>query len=325
MALLEIKNLNRKVKDFELKNINLSINQGEYYTLLGRSGGGKTMLLEALAGFVKTQGEICFQNNPISHLPPEARSIGFVYQNFALFPNLNVKQNITFSSRYKKLQNSEGFLKELVEFLNLKHLLNRNPKKLSGGEKQRVAIARALFSRPKILLLDEPLSAVDPTLRNSIMKFLKQIHKKYKLTTIHVTHNFREASYMSDKIAIIIDGQILQKGRAKEVLTRPKDIHVAKFLGFKNILCVSLLDGLDVKATDKTHFTIDPSNIQITKTKTTLKATIEECMGIADHYKIFAKCKGEQVFIKSLPKDYAGFEEGEQVFLKIDTKDVHLL
>jgi len=324
--LFEVENLNYEIENFKLENINFKVNQGEYFILLGQSGSGKTLLLESIAGLNSATGKINFENKDISKIAPEKRDIGFVYQDFALFPNLNVRDNIMFSSRYKQIENPEQNLHDLADFLGLMPLLDRKIDNLSGGERQRVAIARALFSKPKILLLDEPLSAIDPTFRNSIMKFLKDIHRKYNLTIIHVTHNFREASYLADRIAIVMDGKIKQVGVASEVLNNPTSIEVAKFLGFKNILPSSILMQDDEKL-----FSVDPNAILVSKDKLqndyVFKGQLEECMGIIDHYKIFIKVGEEQFFAKILKRDYKGCyaDRGESIYIGFDKKDVSYL
>jgi len=261
----------------------------------------------------------------ISLSTSEKRDIGFVYQDFALFPNLNVEQNIKFSARYKKIDKADELFADIIDFLHLENLLKRDTKELSGGEKQRVSIARALFSRPKILLLDEPLSAIDPTFRNAIMKSLKDIHKRYNLTTIHVTHNFREASYLADKIAIIFDGKIQQVGKAEEVLNNPANIDVAKFLGFKNIFPTKFLDF----STTEKVFSVDPNVIKVSKDKTIIadyiyEGILDECMGIVDHYKLFITVKGCQFFIKILKREYEGCyaDTGGHINIGFDKKDV---
>ena len=174
---------------------------------------------------------------------------------------MNVEENIIFAGRYKEIEEKEDHFKDITDFLELRDLLERSISNLSGGEKQRIAIARAIYAKPKILLLDEPLSAIDPTFRNSIMKKLKEIHRRYDLTTIHVTHNFREASYLADKIAIIMDGSIEQIGSPDEVLNHPKNIEIAKFLGFKNIFPTTLLS----KQSKAEYFSVDPNLIRIVK------------------------------------------------------------
>lgn len=323
MKLLEVKNLSYKLGNFKLDNINFNVNEGEYFVLLGQSGSGKTLLLESIAGFNKVEGEINFGGSDISKFPPENREVGFVYQDFALFPNLNVQENIMFSQKYKKIKNPEETLLDIADFLGLKPLLKRRITNLSGGERQRVAIARALFSKPKILLLDEPLSAIDPTFRNSIMKFLKDIHKKYNLTTIHVTHNFREASYLADRIAIVMNGQIKQIGTAEDVLNGPASLKVAEFLGFKNILSSTLLGK-----NDKKQFSVDPNGIYISKDKINkdyvFKGQIEECMGIIDHYKIFIKINDVQLFAKILKREYQECysNKDESIYVGFDERDI---
>ena len=240
--MLQIKDLFLKKGKFKLNILSLDIDKNEYFVLLGKTGSGKTILLESIAGFQKIEGEIIFEGKDITNLPPNKRNFGFLYQDFALFPHLNVEQNIRFSEKYHK--KNEALFEDLINFLQITHLLKRNIKNLSGGEKQRVALARAIYSQPKVLLLDEPLSAVDPTIRNEIMKNLKELPQRYDLSVIHVTHNFREASYLADRLGIILKGMLLQKGDAKEVLKNPNSLEVAKFLGFKNLFDISLFEVL---------------------------------------------------------------------------------
>lgn len=328
MSYLKIENLSSRVDDFLLDDVNLNIEKNEYFVLLGQSGSGKTRLLETIAGLNDCTGSIKYKDEEISLLASEKREIGFVYQDFALFPNLNVEKNIKFSARYKKIKNEKELFEDIVDFLKLGHLLSRETKDLSGGEKQRVAIARALYSRPKILLLDEPLSAIDPTFRNSIMKSLKDMHKRYDLTTIHVTHNFREASYLADKIAIIMDGKVQQIGKAENVLNHPDNINVAKFLGFKNIFPTTILGS----STEKKFFSVDPNVIKVSNkgevdAKYCFDAEIEECMGVVDHYKLFVNVLGHQFFIKILKRDYEGCyaDNGKIIKIGFDEKDISFI
>ena len=325
MSYLKLENLSSKIGNFLLDNINLSIKKNEYYVLLGQSGSGKTKLLETIAGLNTSTGNIYYKNKDISLLPTESRDIGFVYQDFALFPNLNVEKNIKFAARYKKIEDSLTLFADIINFLKLEDLLKRDINQLSGGEKQRVAIARALYLRPKILLLDEPLSAIDPTFRNSIMKNLKAIHKRYDLTTIHVTHNFREASYLATNIAIIMNGQIKQIGKAQDVLNKPLNVEVAKFLGFKNIFPSKLLD---IKISLK-FFCIDPNFISISSIKNMqtdfiFEGILEECMGVVDHYKVFVNVLEYQFFIKVLKKNYQDCfsNTGNVLYIGFDKKDI---
>ncbi|MFT7002906.1 MAG: molybdate/tungstate transport system ATP-binding protein [Sulfurimonas sp.] len=305
MDYLKIQNLSSNIGEFSLKNINLDIHNNEYFVLLGQSGSGKTMLLETIAGLNPCSGNIIFKGDDISKVPTEKRDMGFVYQDFALFPNLSVEKNIRFSAKYKKIEDADELFHDVVKFLKLENLLSRDTQDLSGGEKQRVAIARAIFSRPKILLLDEPLSAIDPTFRNAIMKSLKDIHKRYNVITIHVTHNFREASYLADRIAIIMDGEIKQVGDTSNILNNPKNTEVAEFLGFKNIFPTSMLGH---ESSSKV-FSVDPNAIRVSKSNNMnrdyiFEGVIDECMEIIDHYKLFVTANQSQFFIKILKRDY---------------------
>lgn len=325
MGYLKIENLTSKVDNFILDDVNLTIEKNEYFVLLGQSGSGKTRLLETIAGLNDCSGSIFYKDENISILPSEKRDIGFVYQDFALFPNLSVEKNIKYSARYKKIENAKEHFADIVDFLKLGGLLSRATTELSGGEKQRVAIARALYSRPKILLLDEPLSAIDPTFRNSIMKSLKDIHKRYDLTTIHVTHNFREASYLANKIAIIMDGKIQQVGSADDVLNHPTNIKVAKFLGFKNIFPATMLGF----SSSSKFYSVDPNVIKVSnngdlEAEYVFEGEIEECMGIVDHFKIFVNVHGHQFFIKILKRDYEGCysDNGKIIKIGFDKKDI---
>jgi len=319
--MLEIKNLFLEKGDFSLKNINFNVDKNTYFVLLGQTGSGKTLLLESIAGFHKIKGNIFLNNKNITITPPEKRNFGFVYQDFVLFPNLNVEKNIRYSEKFKG--KDENLFNDLINFLNIKHLLKRKIKHLSGGEKQRIAIARTIYSRPKILLLDEPLSAIDPTMRNEIMKNLKELPKRYNLSVIHVTHNFREASYLGDFLGIMLNGELIQKGETKEVLNNPLSIEVAIFLGFKNLFNVSLLGFNSNK-----FFSVDPNNILISLKKENydycFEGEVEEIMGITDHYKVFVNINGNSFFVKVSKYSFEklNLKKNQKIYLCFNKKDI---
>jgi molybdate/tungstate transport system ATP-binding protein len=333
MSSLQIEKLSHRINGFALRNIDLQIDKGAYFVLLGPSGSGKTRLLESIAGLNPSSGSIRFEETLLSDRTPEARQIGFVYQDFALFPNLNVEENIRFSGKYRKIENVEEHFRDITDFLDIGSLLQRKIGELSGGEKQRVALARALYAKPKILLLDEPLSAIDPTFKNSIMKRLKEIHRHYGLTTIHVTHNFREASYLADKIAIIMEGEIRQVGAPNEVLNRPKNMQIAQFLGYKNIFPTTLLG----ERNGEKYFSIDPNHIAILDIEECdtkafrFDGVVEECVWVTDHFKLYVRAGENLFFIKILKTSKTQSEKGcpaqsgDLVTIGFDQKDIYYI
>jgi len=282
---VEIRGLSLDLGDFRLRDIDLSITEGEYFVILGPTGAGKTVLLEALAGLVRpSRGKILFDGVNVTHLPPEQRGIGFLYQDYALFPHLSVAQNIGYGLRLRGVAQDETKrrVSQISELLGIGHLLHRSPGTLSGGEQQRVAMARALIVEPKLLLLDEPLSALDPELRLELQRELLRIHEAYGATTLHVTHNFEEAVAMADRIAVVHQGQVVQVGTPENIFRRPSSEFVARFVGVRNIFQGHLhvveagfqrlrLNGLEIAiATDfkqdgQVHCSIRPEDIIVSR------------------------------------------------------------
>ena len=209
--MLKIKNISLDLGDFSLKNINLNIPLGEYFVILGPSGNGKTVFLETLAGMYESfKGEVIYGDKIISNIEMEKREIGFVYQKHELFNFLNVENNIAFGLKVKG--EKKDIIKEKVDrylkIFKIENLRNRFPKHLSGGESQRVALARALITSPTLLLLDEPLSALDKITKDILIKELTDINEKFKTTVIHVTHDINEAIYLADKVGIMKNGKL---------------------------------------------------------------------------------------------------------------------
>jgi len=234
--MIKIDNLNIEFDSFSLKNISITVKKGEYFMLLGASGAGKSVILECIAGLIKQKnGQIFLNNVDISREPIGKRKVGIVFQEAALFPHFTVKDNIAFPLKNRKIKKNEIERKVILSAteMNVKHLLNRYPETLSGGEKQRVALARTLAAEPDILLLDEPLSAIDIGLRAEIRTLLRRLNQKGQ-TIIHVTHDYEEAISLASQIAIINNGEIIQTGTPKYVFTHPKNKFVAQFGGIKN-------------------------------------------------------------------------------------------
>lgn len=231
--MLEIKDIQLKLGQFTLDYINIKIELGEYFVILGPSGSGKTVLLETIAGlYIPAKGEIYYNDENITLFPPEKRNIGFVYQNYELFPHMTVEENITFGLRIRKI-NKEIISKKLhnlVSMLKISHLLKRYPDKLSGGEKQRVALARALIISPKILLLDEPMSALDMMTRLTLQQEIKNIHKEFNSTIVHVTHDIEEAMFLADRIGIMDNGRLIQVSKTEDIFNGANSLFLETFL-----------------------------------------------------------------------------------------------
>ncbi|HUU64445.1 MAG TPA: ABC transporter ATP-binding protein [Dehalococcoidia bacterium] len=244
--MIEIKKLTVNLGDFLLDGIDLRVEKGEYFIILGPTGAGKTVLLEAIAGLHPVRsGEIWLDGRDVTRLEAEKRGIGFVYQDYALFPHLTVKGNLLFGLRRRKLPKEErGRVMEwMAELLGISHLLERSPDTLSGGERQKVALARALSTSPEVLLLDEPLSALDPQHREGVQQELRQIHRRLKQTAIHVTHDFEEAIAMGDRIAVLGEGRIQQIGTPDEIFRQPNSEFVARFAMTRNIFTGEVRGG----------------------------------------------------------------------------------
>ena len=235
MILLE--NIQIQVPGFSVTDVNLTIETGEFFALLGPTGSGKTLILETIAGLMPARsGRIVIDGREVTGSPPESRNVGMVYQDSALFPHLSVEKNIHYGLRYGR--GDDGNLKrlaELIERLGIGHLMKRSVLHLSGGEKQRVALARALATRPAVLLLDEPLSALDSAFREEVRRALKNLHGSLGTTFILVTHDFSEALYLADNAAVISKGRLQQVGRVQEIFRQPANPFVAGFVGMKNI------------------------------------------------------------------------------------------
>jgi molybdate/tungstate transport system ATP-binding protein len=255
-----IENLSRDWKQFKLKDINLEVRDNEYFVILGPSGSGKTMLLELIAGmWGPDSGKVYIDNQDITEFSLEKREVGFVYQNYMLFPHKTVFENIAFGLKLRKVSKDEIRIKvnEMMDLLGISHLSDRMPRTLSGGEQQRTALARALIIYPKILLLDEPLSALDRKTKEDLIHQMKVINNEFDVTIIHVTHNFDEALQLADRIAIIEEGGISQVGNPDEIFRKPVNGFVADFVGVENIL-----KGVAFP-TDEKLTIIDTGNIQI--------------------------------------------------------------
>lgn len=230
--MLELRKIRKSYDGIEvLKNINLKINKGEIVSILGPSGCGKTTLLNLILGLTDvSEGRIFFEGEDITQMPMEKRGFNIVFQDYALFPNLNVYENIVYGLKNKPNISTTKEVQDLINLLGLGKHLNKQIEELSGGQKQRTALARTLVMKPKILLLDEPLSALDGVIKESIKQKIKEIARDFKLTTIIVTHDPEEALTLSDKVLIVNEGQIAQYGKPEEIIKNPANDFVSEFI-----------------------------------------------------------------------------------------------
>jgi spermidine/putrescine transport system ATP-binding protein len=242
---IELKSLTKRYTETAVDSIDLDIASGEFFSLLGPSGCGKTTTLRMIAGFVQpTSGQILLDGADVSRVPPEKRNVNTVFQSYALFPFLTVADNVAFGLRYRKVAKSDMSRKvaEALDLVEMGTYAKRRPAELSGGQQQRVALARALVLNPAVLLLDEPLGALDAKLRRSLKVELKTLQERVGITFLYVTHDQEEALTMSDRLAVMCDGQLAQVGSPREVYDAPASTYVADFLGVSNLMSVDVLE-----------------------------------------------------------------------------------
>ena len=345
--MIRIETLRIELPGFALKDIDILIQDGEFFTLLGPTGAGKTLMLEAIAGLVPiTSGRIHVNGRDITHIPPEQRGIGIVYQDYALFPHLTVLENITFGLRYHKTdpQTSEQWLQWLMERLGLRQLASRSISYLSGGEKQRVALARALAVKPSVLLLDEPLCALDPNFREEIRHVLKKLHQEVGITFLMVTHDFAEALFLGERAAMLNHGRIEQIGPVSHVFKRPATPFVAEFVGMKNVFPATFddakavvddleLDLLEPPAKDKRYVAIRAEDVVIRKEKpcqnhvNVFKGKVLELIDRGISHEVLVRT-GTVIFKAMLTKGTLlemNFLEGKEVHIEIQPSSIHVL
>ncbi|MDP6432026.1 MAG: ABC transporter ATP-binding protein [SAR324 cluster bacterium] len=325
-----------------IKNLNLDTERGEFLTMLGPSGSGKTTCLMMLAGFeTATHGEIILDGVPINNVPPHKRNIGMVFQNYALFPHMTVNENLAFPLQVRKLQKSEieDRVKKALDMVQLGAFGSRRPMQLSGGQQQRVAVARALVFEPKLVLMDEPLGALDKQLREQMQYEIKHIHENLEVTVVYVTHDQSEALTMSNRIAVFDDGEIQQIAAPDILYEAPENAFVAQFIGENNTLfgkvsefdgeicTVNMESGETVKALavkiegtgSGTMISLRPERVVVNpdadKYPNRLSAKVEELIYLGDHIRSRMNVCGHDDFIVKIPNSaqHAQLKPGETV------------
>ena len=338
--IIELKNISKNVEDQQvLKGIDLNIYENEFLTLLGPSGCGKTTLLRIIGGFEEpSNGQLIFDGKDISKVPPYKREVNTVFQKYALFPFLNVADNIAFGLNLKKMDKDviEKKVSRMLELVGLKGFEKRDVTLLSGGQQQRVAIARALVNEPKVLLLDEPLGALDAKLRKDMQTELKKIQKEVGITFIFVTHDQEEALSMSDTIVVLNDGVIQQIGTPMDIYNEPQNRFVAEFIGESNIIegnmikdCLVNFDGIDWECVDKgfkdnedIEVVLRPEDMDVVEPEAGKVSGIiisKVFMGV--HYEYLVETKNRNYKVHTTEN----YEIGKKVGLTIDPFDIQVM
>ena len=336
-----IKDAVKRYGDFTaLNGVSLNIKEGEFFTLLGPSGCGKTTLLRMIAGFNSIEaGDFYFGEKRINDVPAHKRDIGMVFQNYAIFPHLTVRENVAYGLKARKTPKKEmdERVAEALKLVQIEHLAERKPNELSGGQQQRVALARAFVIEPSVLLMDEPLSNLDAKLRVQMRTVIKKLQRRLGITTIYVTHDQEEALAISDRIAVMKDGNIMQIGTPNEIYAKPQNPFVAGFIGVSNFLDCDVDGG---KVTIQGEMTIEIPAKKEYKGKGKLSARPEQLffsesgmpgkvlfstfLGDFIEYEVELD-NGQSLIVNEYTKDTASVhEDGEKVFLSFDPNRISL-
>ena len=350
--LIELKGIVKRFDDETiLKSLDLSIKDGEFVTLLGPSGCGKTTTLRIIAGFeTPDEGEVLFAGKNISKVPPNKRNINTVFQRYALFPHLNVKDNIAFGLKLRKTPQSEidRKVEEMLELVNLKGFGSRSTASLSGGQQQRVAIARAIVNEPKVLLLDEPLGALDLKLRKEMQIELKKLHERLDMTFLYVTHDQEEALTMSDTVVVMNHGEILQKGTPIDIYNEPANAFVADFIGESNIIpgimkqdkiieflgtvydCVDTgfdkNENVDVVIRPEDIVLLEEGETSIQQPANLLKGRVLSCLFKGVHYEMLIDVPdGKGRSFTFMAHSTIAENIGAEMYLDVDPDNIHIM
>ncbi len=327
MSYIRFENLSKSFgKNLVLKNIDLEIEKGQLVTLLGPSGCGKSTLLRCLAGLeTVTSGKVYLDGKDITNVNPKDRDIGMVFQQYSLFPNMTVGQNVAFGLKLKKVSKEETDkrVKEIVDIVGLSDHLNHYPSQMSGGQQQRAALARAIVTHPKVLLLDEPLSAIDALLRHSLQVEIRRIQQELNITAIFVTHDQEEAMVMSDKIHLMYQGIIEQSARPIDMYTQPKSKFVASFIGHYNVLEADKMAKVCGEKIESDNIAFRPEIIEISHKPIDrpdafmMKGKVVVSLPHGNILRYAVMCGDVQIDVDVLFGGTSPFETGDEVYLAV--------
>lgn len=335
MAYIRFENICKSFgKNEVLKNVNLDVEKGQLVTLLGPSGCGKSTLLRCLAGLeTVTSGKVYLDGKDITNVNPKDRDIGMVFQQYSLFPNMTVEQNVGFGLKMKKVEKSkiQSKVKEIVEIVGLGDKMRHYPSQLSGGQQQRAALARAIVTEPKVLLLDEPLSAIDALLRHSLQIEIRRIQKELNITAIFVTHDQDEAMVMSDVIHLMYKGNIEQSAPPTQLYTQPRTKFAATFIGHYNVLDAGKFKAVCGEDVGCDSVAFRPEIVQISDKPAladncyVMKGTIAVSLPHGNILRYGVMCGGVQIDVDVLFGDVVPFESGETVYLSVKKDECIML
>ena len=335
MSYIKFENLYKSFGPNEvLRDINLEIEEGQLVTLLGPSGCGKSTLLRCLAGLeTVTSGKVYLDGKDITDVDPKNRGIGMVFQQYSLFPNMTALQNVKFGLAMKKVDKEEADLrsKKILEVVGLGDKMDHYPSQMSGGQQQRAALARAIVTEPKVLLLDEPLSAIDALLRHSLQVEIRRIQQSLGITAIFVTHDQEEAMVMSDKIHLMYQGQIEQSASPIELYTKPKSEFVASFIGHYNLLKAEQMKKISGETIETNSIAFRPEIIEISKNPIEkddaflMKGKINVSLPHGNILRYAIMCDDVQVDVDVLFGDAELFNTGDEVYLAVSKEECILL
>ena len=338
--IIELRNITKEYDGVAvLDNLNLDIKKNEFLTLLGPSGCGKTTILRIIAGFrYADSGEVVFEGENINDMPPNERHVNTVFQKYALFPHMNVYENIAFGLKIKKMDKKtiDAKVKEMLKLVSLEGFEKKSVEMLSGGQQQRIAIARALVNEPKVLLLDEPLAALDLKLRQEMQRELKKIQQQLGITFVFVTHDQEEALTMSDTIVVMNKGKIQQMGTPEDIYNEPKNSFVAKFIGESNIIDGIMRDDYRVEFCGREFECVDfgfeknenievvirPEDIKmVDPDKGMIKGLVTSVVFKGVHYEITVEENGRTWYLHNTQMA----EEGKMLGMDIYPEDIHIM